>query len=641
MRSLATKQPSNQDSAHQKSVRVAPVRTHSLSTVSSGLTVLQRQPSCACGGRCPRCQEQALLQTKLKISEPGDRYEQEADRIADQVMRMLESSESQAEIVQKKAIADSPPDALEVPSIVPEVLNSLGQPLDSETRSLMESRLGHDFSQVQVHDDPKAAESTQAVDAKAYTVGHHVVFGANQYQPQANAGRYLLAHELVHVMQQSAGTPTQIQRQGREGTTRFEEHMAAPPTQQAGVWQGTVDRRVIAPASGSTPQQVVHNSQVNLRFDPSTCKVTIPHRFAFQQRPQAVNAGTCDEPPSTTPVGALSTDAFNAIKSRYISTLNEGLRGWYAARIEGCQGSPCAGQQIPIQIEVREDPAHPDTRIDVVNRGGRADAGTICARDTSEGTTIHEGGHQVLGAGDEYREPDPAVCRTVPEWCRVERVRTTDWSRMSKHHSYGRFALFHDRHFQFVPEFLRSIYPSCQANLVELARPVIPDFRVSLELGYANLSGSGGGYYGLGLAIGVPLDRLREWNLLLGVHGSLLGSLDRPQRQAFLIGARLGLERTATPSAGGFQIGGFGELGYSRSSVVGSQESKAPYGEIGLRVGYAFSPSLPLSLGVEGAAGTQFGAGRIGDPSGGTSSAGHDAETLHWLRLGLSLGARF
>ncbi|MBD0371724.1 MAG: DUF4157 domain-containing protein, partial [Pyrinomonadaceae bacterium] len=90
----------------------------------------------------------------------------------------------------------------EVPSIVHEVLRSQGRPLDSETRAFMESRFDHDFSQVRVHTDAKAAESARAVNARAYTVGTNVVFGAGQYN---RGGRRLLAHELAHVVQQSEG----------------------------------------------------------------------------------------------------------------------------------------------------------------------------------------------------------------------------------------------------------------------------------------------------------------------------------------------------------------------------------------------------------------------------------------------------
>ena len=90
-----------------------------------------------------------------------------------------------------------------VPPIVHEVLGSPGQPLDAGTRTFMEPRFGHDFSQVRVHTDAKAAESARTVNALAYTVGHDVVFGQGQYAPRTGAGKRLLAHELTHVMQQN------------------------------------------------------------------------------------------------------------------------------------------------------------------------------------------------------------------------------------------------------------------------------------------------------------------------------------------------------------------------------------------------------------------------------------------------------
>jgi hypothetical protein len=90
----------------------------------------------------------------------------------------------------------------EVPPIVHEVLRSPGQPLDPATRAFMEPRFGYDFSKVRVHTDAKAAESALAMDALAYTVGRDIVFGQGQYQSNVSAGRKLIAHELVHTIQQ-------------------------------------------------------------------------------------------------------------------------------------------------------------------------------------------------------------------------------------------------------------------------------------------------------------------------------------------------------------------------------------------------------------------------------------------------------
>ena len=79
-----------------------------------------------------------------------------------------------------------------------------GSPLDAETRAFFELRFGRDFSAVRIHADSRAAESARAVNALAYTVGNNIAMGTNQYTPRTEQGKRLLAHELVHVMQQSA-----------------------------------------------------------------------------------------------------------------------------------------------------------------------------------------------------------------------------------------------------------------------------------------------------------------------------------------------------------------------------------------------------------------------------------------------------
>lgn len=98
------------------------------------------------------------------------------------------------------------------PPIVHEVLRSPGRHLDAATRAAMEPRFGRDFSQVRVHTDRRAAQSADAVAARAYTVGNQIAFAANQFAPHSSEGRRLLAHELAHVVQQRqlAGLPNQI-----------------------------------------------------------------------------------------------------------------------------------------------------------------------------------------------------------------------------------------------------------------------------------------------------------------------------------------------------------------------------------------------------------------------------------------------
>jgi hypothetical protein len=154
------------------------------------------------------------IQAKLKVGAVDDPLEHEADRIADQVVRMpaptsappqvsgkCDACEEEAEKPQERAGPQVT--AGEAPAIVHEGLHSPGQPLDAATRAYFEPRFGYDFSHVRVHTDGLAERSADAVAAEAYTVGSHVVFGSGRYTLASSDGRRLLAHELAHVVRQS------------------------------------------------------------------------------------------------------------------------------------------------------------------------------------------------------------------------------------------------------------------------------------------------------------------------------------------------------------------------------------------------------------------------------------------------------
>ncbi|MET1081660.1 MAG: DUF4157 domain-containing protein [Burkholderiales bacterium] len=147
------------------------------------------------------------------MSEPGDAFEQEADRVADQVLRMSilgegdQKDPSSATRLVQRCVSGGADQLADAPPIVHEVLRSPGQSLESATRAFFEPRFGYDFSRVRVHADERAAESARAVNALAYTIGADVVFAERQYSPEATAGRRLLAHELTHVIQQGGDAP--------------------------------------------------------------------------------------------------------------------------------------------------------------------------------------------------------------------------------------------------------------------------------------------------------------------------------------------------------------------------------------------------------------------------------------------------
>jgi hypothetical protein len=98
---------------------------------------------------------------------------------------------------------------------VDRALASPARSLDPATRAAMEPRFGHDFSQVRIHTGGQADASARALDANAYTVGRDIVFGRDRYSPHSPEGRRLLAHELMHVVQQGFSSVSHAPRQAR------------------------------------------------------------------------------------------------------------------------------------------------------------------------------------------------------------------------------------------------------------------------------------------------------------------------------------------------------------------------------------------------------------------------------------------
>jgi len=157
-----------------------------------------------------------VLQAKLTVSDPQDPFEREADRVADQVMRMPAVATDgtpapaapQTTTLQRAADATS---ALPVVDAATEgavaALDGRGRPLSPEVRSFMEPRFGADLSAVRIHTDAHAHDLARSVNARALTVGSNVVFGAGDYAPQTESGRRLIAHELTHTLQQAATMP--------------------------------------------------------------------------------------------------------------------------------------------------------------------------------------------------------------------------------------------------------------------------------------------------------------------------------------------------------------------------------------------------------------------------------------------------
>ena len=157
---------------------------------------------------------------ELVVGRVDDPLEGEADRAAEQVIKMPGPGGS---VPQINGVAGSlrlhgssngsGQTAETAPESVHAVLQTSGRPLQESAREYFEPRFGHDFSKVRIHDDGQAAESANAVQARAYAVGQHVVMGTGSYRHEAPDQRRLLAHELTHTIQQSAQSGLALQRQ--------------------------------------------------------------------------------------------------------------------------------------------------------------------------------------------------------------------------------------------------------------------------------------------------------------------------------------------------------------------------------------------------------------------------------------------
>jgi hypothetical protein len=165
-----------------------------------------------------------------QISAPGDPSEQEADAVADRVMRMADpgavgfagagiqrkcracDEEDKQQIQTKRDPSASESIGLDAGTAVHAATRG-GTPLPAELRSYFEPRFGQSFGHVRVHTGDEAEAGARAVRARAYTTGRDIVFGAGQYAPETTDGKRLLAHELVHVVQQdTSGARGQVQR---------------------------------------------------------------------------------------------------------------------------------------------------------------------------------------------------------------------------------------------------------------------------------------------------------------------------------------------------------------------------------------------------------------------------------------------
>ena len=180
--------------------------------------------SCTCGGECPGCKAKSnalaalrreaerpaqAMAGSLRISEPGDAHERQAEQIADRIVQgpapqafgpLAAEGPSLDRLAEARPAS---PDLGGAPAGVRGALSSPGRALDTPVRDFMEERFGVGFAHVRVHEGGAAHQSATALGARAYTLGDHIVFRDGAYRPDTASGQRTLAHELTHVVQQS------------------------------------------------------------------------------------------------------------------------------------------------------------------------------------------------------------------------------------------------------------------------------------------------------------------------------------------------------------------------------------------------------------------------------------------------------
>jgi hypothetical protein len=204
-----------------------PAAKSAVATPARGRALIQRKCGCSStkSSSCEKCEESQspLLQKKLVVGASNDPFEFEADRIADEVLRRGPETAAPRTPVRVRPVPAQPTGSVDAPEGTPSSLSN-GHALDPELRRDMEQRFGYDFGDVRLHADAAAEASAQDLNARAYTIGHHIVFGAGQLSPATEQGRRLLAHELAHVVQQTGPAAISVDRESLRREQERERH---------------------------------------------------------------------------------------------------------------------------------------------------------------------------------------------------------------------------------------------------------------------------------------------------------------------------------------------------------------------------------------------------------------------------------
>jgi hypothetical protein len=598
---------------------------------------LQRKCACgnhtAAGGECAECEKKrkdrqgkadapsapgaalsgsrlSVLQPKRTLGASNDLLEQEADHVADQVLAAPARPAVGAPLLQR--FIRQPPEQVDVvPPTVDRVLAGPGTPLEPALQQDMAQRFGHDFSRVRVHFGATAEQSALEVNAAAYTVGSHLVFGAGRFAPGTHEGRRLLAHELTHVVQQSGAERIREQRGPNRLPGAMGHELAHSVRQDARAGAPQVQRKVVTDD---------RNSECRALPGRSFADLTARENEAATLAENAAAAVRATPPPE--PIRALIWKRFRldyndpVARCRFLPEIgdrfariareirNTDCTYVYLCAISGEPSSDCS-----TALAVTHLGWFGGQRIDLCSRFW-----TI-GHDQQAFTLLHEWAHYVFATRGLLDEPlggfDTAECYNAfaSEFAGQpvtgpEDVNCVPNTSPLPALNQGRLRL------------------PCTAN-VFLNLPVLGGYAYGLPGAHHYLTA------GVGLDYLFPLTRLHDWELAVGGRFLHFTPTDSSNRDAYLLGVRAGLAFRYRPWRFGTQVGGYAEGGGINVPVGATGERTLPYAAAGISAGLNFRIGRQTALQI------------LAEVGGGVGFDTRNDEHFGWFQSGLSAVFQF
>jgi len=600
----------------------------------------------------------------LRISKPDDESEVEASDVADRIMRSAEPGEGAArprhQEGEKSAGAFAGPEV----SARMRASRGSGQGLDAGMRDFMEDRFGADLGGVRIHADGEAAELSRGLNARAFTLGSDIFFGAGHYRPETSEGRHLIAHELTHVRQGGTGIRRCADKsdeasydgliaeiQKLDSFTKLDAK--SKTTADSIIKDGKAKPNCLYHATWlkvlfTTKEKDTKKVAEEIRAETATAVKAEDKRLDTKEAKKTLDveeAATADPEPEPAPAEPGKKAAAPPKKPGRTWTTYPTRFGKGTYKVDATDLT-----NIFVKVKVNLTPGGEGTWDDVKSIKRLEDA--IEKHASTKGFTVNVEFVNPENKPDFVPDADTVKINANPRW-----PNATNWGGDARGNAHE---LFHVLNFPLdrynyiesqslnkkmviserliwfraqmdkpkgfdnpeslmasgqhpIEEDVCTIAQVDKATCLKAREKLNPpglDVRAPFAFvlptaGYANIGGSSGAFLNYGVDLGIPLTLKGDWELFIGAHASYLRQLEGEQRTAFLIGARIGIEKLPGRKQTGLNFGGFAEGG---AVLVSDKTSPADSGSFvpgayaygGVNLGYKGSASLSnLSINAE------------------------------------------